>query len=66
MAGTWRSLVARLDGVQEVASSNLVVPTMIDIKANIAFFILYEDKKNYVNDVAYKLEFTDHRHIITG
>jgi hypothetical protein len=26
--GTWRSLVARLDGVQEVASSNLVVPTI--------------------------------------
>lgn len=27
MVGTWRSLVAHLNGVQGVASSNLAVPT---------------------------------------
>ena len=32
--GTWRSLVARLTGGQEVASSNLVVPTLKALNCN--------------------------------
>ena len=44
--GVWRSLVARLNGVQEVASSNLVTPIFI-YRDGAYFNLLRKLLKNY-------------------
>ena len=47
--GTWRSLVARLTGGQEVASSNLVVPTAESLSSKeVRLFLLgSEDAQDF-------------------
>ncbi len=44
--GVWRSLVARLNGVQEAASSILVTPTKnnLSLKNGRLFFIIFDKK----------------------
>ena len=41
MFGKWRSPVAHLDGVQGVASSNLVFPTEESLKGNFGAFLMW-------------------------
>ena len=49
--GTWRSLVAHLDGVQGAGSSNLLVPTILDNQKGqseinqIALFLVLSQKR---------------------
>jgi hypothetical protein len=49
MVGTWRSLVAHLNGVQGVASSNLAVPTSFQDLSYPAPFFLPSPEILYLN-----------------
>ena len=53
----WRSLVARLNGVQEAASSNLVTPTSSEAKVSLLLFfcIFINYKKSYALHLASSL-----------
>ena len=53
----WRSLVARLNGVQEAASSNLVTPTSSEAKVSLLlFFCIFTNyKKSYALHLASSL-----------